>query len=224
MSTIDTASSASAAGATGTLAGTTSKAKTDNDLEGADRFLKLLVAQMKNQDPLNPLDNAEVTTQMAQISTVSGIEKMNRSIEQMLGSFNQNQAMQATGLIGREVVLEGSGLRLDAEGKGGGAFQLAGAADKVTVDILASSGAVLDTIELGALGAGTHSFDWTLKQGVAASQVDGFRVNAQLGKTAVVASPYMRDRVEAVLTGGSQLNLELAGGVTVPYGQVKAFR
>ena len=77
---------------------------------------------------------------------------------------------------------------------------------------------------LGALGAGTHSFDWTLKQGVAASQVDGFRVNAQLGKTAVVARPYMRDRVEAVLTGGSQLTLELAGGVTVPYGQVKAFR
>ena len=224
MSTIDTASSASAAGATGTLGGTASNAKTGNDLEGADRFLKLLVAQMKNQDPLNPLDNAEVTTQMAQISTVSGIEKMNRSIEQMLGSFNQNQAMQATGLIGREVVLKGSGLRLDAEGKGGGAFQLAGAADKVTVDILASSGAVLDTIELGALGAGTHSFDWTLKQGVAASQVDGFRVNAQLGKTAVVASPYMRDRVEAVLTGGSQLTLELAGGVTVPYGQVKAFR
>lgn len=218
MSLIDTTYGGSSA-----TAGTTSAKKSD-DLQGADRFLKLLVAQMKHQDPLNPLDNAEVTTQMAQISTVAGIEKMNRSIESMVGNFSQTQAMQAANLIGREVVLDGNGLRLDGEGNGAGAFQLMGPADQVTVDILAPSGAVVDTISLGALGPGTHNFEWALKAGVPASEVESFRVNAQLGQSAMVAIPYMRDRVEAVLTGGSQLTLELAGGVTVPYGQVKAFK
>ena len=78
-----------------------------------DRFLTLLVTQMRNQDPLNPMDNAEVTTQLAQISTVSGIDKLNNAIEGMAQGLLAAQSLQAGGLIGRGVLAPGSALVLE---------------------------------------------------------------------------------------------------------------
>src|SRR6478672_4462777 len=77
-----------------------------------DRFLKLLVTQMKNQDPLNPLDNAQVTSQLAQISTVNGIEKLNTTLQTMASSFAAGQSLQAAGMIGKDVLIPASTLRL----------------------------------------------------------------------------------------------------------------
>src|SRR5215216_1743278 len=76
-----------------------------SDATSADRFLKLLVAQMQNQDPLNPMDNAQVTSQMAQINTVNGIEKLNNSVEGLSGHFMQMQALQGAALVGRDVIV-----------------------------------------------------------------------------------------------------------------------
>ena len=93
--------------------GTGSAAKpAEQDLQ--DRFLKLLVTQMKNQDPLNPLDNAQVTTQLAQISTVNGVERLNATIQAIADSFTAGQSLQAAGMIGREVLVPGSTLQLTA--------------------------------------------------------------------------------------------------------------
>src|SRR5690348_7475888 len=77
-----------------------------------DRFLKLLVTQMKNQDPLNPMDNAEVTSQLAQISTVSGVDKLNQTLTAMSSSFLASQTLQASGLIGRTVMAGGTDVLL----------------------------------------------------------------------------------------------------------------
>ena len=74
--------------------------------------LKLLVTQMKNQDPLNPLDNAQVTSQLAQISTVNGIEKLNATHQTMASSFTAGQSLQATDMIGKDVLVPGSTLQL----------------------------------------------------------------------------------------------------------------
>ena len=76
--------------------------------EQNDRFLKLLVTQMQNQDPLNPMDNAQVTTQLAQISTVSGVDKLNTSINQMSSLLLQSQTLQGAGLVGKDVLIAGS--------------------------------------------------------------------------------------------------------------------
>ena len=57
--------------------------------EQQDRFMKLLVAQMKNQDPLNPMDNAQMTTQIAQINTVAGLERLNTTVEGLASQFTQ---------------------------------------------------------------------------------------------------------------------------------------
>jgi flagellar basal-body rod modification protein FlgD len=200
-------------------------ASSKNEAGAADRFLKLLVAQMQNQDPLNPMDNAEITSQMAQIQTVSGIEQLNKSIESMVGQFSMLQTMQGAALVGRGVALEGSALVLDEEGLTSGGFDLASPADNVRVEILSGQvpPVVLDSIDLGALGAGRHDFGWALPEGVAPALVAGFRVSARANGGKVDATPLMHDRVASVITGGPTLMLELAGAGNVPYTKIKSF-
>ena len=215
---IDSTTAATAASA-GSSSSATPKAETD----ASDRFLKLLVAQMKNQDPLNPLDNAEVTSQMAQISTVSGIERLNKTIESMSGNLTQTQSMQGAALVGRDVVLEGNTLALDANGNTRGGFELESAADGVRVDIVSGAGVTLDTLTLGAQGAGQHGFSWSLPEGMDPALVSGFKVTALAGTKPVAATSFMFDKVQAVLTGGPQLQLELQANGNVPYSKIKAF-
>jgi len=105
-----------------------------------NRFLALLVAQMKNQDPLNPLDNAEVTSQMAQLSTVQGIENMNSSLQAMAASLGTNQMSQAASLIGRTVLVPGNTIS-PAQLDNVMGFELSRPADKVTAGVYDASGA-----------------------------------------------------------------------------------
>jgi flagellar basal-body rod modification protein FlgD len=189
----------------------------------SDRFLKLLVAQMQNQDPLNPMDNAEVTSQMAQINTVTGIDQLNTTVQGLSSQFIQLQAVQGASLVGRDVIVAGNKLSVDATAAvGQGGFELANAADAVKVDILSPSGAVVQTLNLGAEGAGVHSFDWPSGAATSDSGLT-FRVSATSGGVGTTATPLMRDRVDAVSTSGTTFNLELENSGTVPYSAVKAF-
>jgi len=189
----------------------------------SDRFLKLLVAQMQNQDPLNPMDNAEVTSQMAQINTVTGIDKLNTTVEGLSSQFVQLQAMQGASLVGRDVIVAGNKLSIDETNSvGQGGFQLDNPADAVKVEILSPSGAVVQTLNLGAEGAGMHSFDWPSGSATAASGLT-FRVTATTGGVSTPVTALMRDRVDAVSTSGTTFNLELENSGTVPYTAIKAF-
>ena len=188
----------------------------------ADTFLKLLVAQMQNQDPLNPMDNAEVTSQMAQINTVTGINTLNTTVQSLSSQFTQMQALQGASLVGHSVIVPGNMLNIDptsATGQGG--FQIATPADAVKVDILAPSGAVVQTINLGAEGAGMHSFAWPAGTATNASGYT-FRVTATSGGVAVPSTALMSDIVDAVSTSGNPFNLELQNSGTVPYSTVVA--
>jgi flagellar basal-body rod modification protein FlgD len=196
-------------------------ANTTDAASTSDRFLKLLVAQMKNQDPLSPMDNAQVTSQMAQINTVSGIEKLNATVTGLTTQFTQLQALQGAALVGHSVIVPGNKLDIsNAVGQGG--FELATSADAVKVEVLGSAGQVVDTLNLGAQTAGVHSFDW---QAGTATNADGltFRVTATTGTTSTAGAPLMRDLVTAVSTSGNTFNLELASSGTLPYSSIKAF-
>jgi len=198
-------------------------AATINDAGSADRFLKLLVAQMQNQDPLNPMDNAQVTSQMAQISTVNGIDKLNTTVQGLNQQFVQMQALQGASLVGRDVILPGDRLSTNDDGLVQGGFELSSAADSVKVEVLNAGGRVLDTIDLGAEGAGRHGFEWTPAAGVDATLGHRFRIVAKSGAASVSATPLMRDRVDAVATGGDTLTLELRNNGSVAYSQIRAF-
>lgn len=194
---------------------------TASDAASADRFLKLLVAQMQNQDPLAPMDNAQVTSQMAQINTVSGIEKLNATVQGLSTQFVQMQALQGASLVGHDVVVPGNLLTI-GDGYGQGGFELAGPADSVKVEILAANGQVVDTINLGAQSSGLHSFAWP-GAGTDGGNALSFRVSAKSGASAVSATPLMRDTVAAVSVGGDALTLELVRIGSVPYANVKSF-
>ena len=189
----------------------------------SDRFLKLLVAQMKNQDPLNPMDNAQVTSQMAQINTVTGIDKLNATVAGLSAQFMQMQAMQGATLVGHDVIVAGNKLDIDAAtATGQGGFELQIPADAVKVEILSPSGAVVQTLNLGAESGGVHSFNWPSGTATSGSGLT-FRVTATAGGVATKVTPLMRDRVDAISTTGTTFNLELESSGTVPYSAVKAF-
>ncbi len=199
-------------------AGTASTSAADS-ADSADRFLTLLVAQLENQDPLDPMDNAQVTSQMAQISTVTGIEKLNDTMQAMNASTLQSQTLQGAAMLGRTVLMEGDRLSMADGGQPQGVFELAGAASSVKVEILSAGGAIVDTLDLGAMDAGRHDFDWTARTGAVTGEY--FRVKAQAGDANVSTMPLVRDRVDAVVTGADTLTLELSRFGSVPFGQIR---
>jgi flagellar basal-body rod modification protein FlgD len=198
---------------------TPTKQESAQDME--DRFLKLLVTQMQNQDPLNPLDNAQVTTQMSQISTVSGIEKLNSTVEAMSSNFVQLQALQSASLVGKHVVVPGSKLNVE-DGVAKGGYEITAPASNVRIEVLSSSGQVVGTVDQGAQAAGVRSFEWKPPAGMDTSNLS-FRVSAANGNVALPANALMRDRVDAVRTTGDTVTLDLRSGGSVPYAGIKAF-
>ena len=192
-----------------------------NEAGSQDRFLKLLVTQLKNQDPLSPMDNAQLTSQIAQINTVSGLATVNTSVQQLSTQFLQMQTLQGASLVGKDVVVAGNKLDI-ANAKGQGGFELASPADAVKIDVLDPAGRVLDSFNMGAKGAGSHSFNWAAGNYDNASQLS-FRVSASSAGVALGSTSLMRDRVTAVSTAGDKLMLELRSAGRVPYSTVKAF-
>jgi flagellar basal-body rod modification protein FlgD len=148
--------------------GTSSSATAASTQNLSDTFLKLLVAQMNNQDPLNPVDNSQITSQMAQISTVTGINNLNSTVNQLVSQLQQSQAVQSTQMSGHTVLVPGNALTLSSSGISGstqamaayGGFSLPQAADSVTVTVKDSTGATVRTMNLGSLGAGLQDFSW----------------------------------------------------------------
>jgi len=188
-----------------------------------DRFLKLLVTQMKNQDPLNPLDNAQVTSQLAQISTVSGIDKLNATLNSMSSSFLASQSLQASGLIGHAVLAPGNSMLLQSGG-GAAGMDLAQAADHVSVTIRDSAGQIIKTIDMGAQDAGIHTFPWDGSTDAGGHAKDGaytFQVAAVQGGKQVDAQALGVGVVKSVSLGGSDLQLNTIGLGAVSVGQVK---
>ncbi|WP_326542275.1 flagellar hook assembly protein FlgD [Pseudorhodoferax sp.] len=178
--------------------------------DNQDRFLTLLVAQMRNQDPMNPMENAQLTTQIAQIQTVTGVDQLNTSLEKLGAQFNQSQLSGAVSLVGRNVTMAGNRLTMGA-GEALGVFDLAAPADNVKVEITTPAGTVIDTVNLGAATSGRHAFNWS-DSGYSADRELQFRIVATRGTRPVGATTFSRDQVVALNTTGGQLQFELASG------------
>jgi flagellar basal-body rod modification protein FlgD len=186
-----------------------------------DRFLKLLVAQINNQDPLNPMDNAQMTTQMAQINTVSGIQELNATLRGMAEQLASSQAMQATSLIGREALVEGDTLSFDGT-TGKGAFTLDGPASQVLVDVVGKNGAVLDTFSLGSRPAGQGGFEWDAGA-IDPASVARFAVRATEGAEAVTATALQRVKVASVGLSNGAMSVQLQNGRSVTHDQIRGY-
>jgi flagellar basal-body rod modification protein FlgD len=185
-----------------------------------DRFLKLLVAQLGNQDPMNPMDNAQMTSQMAQINTVTGIQQLNQTMKDMAQQFSSLQVLQGASMVGRDVLTNGNTITLDGQ-SGKGAMDLAGPADDVKVDILSAGGQLVGSMNLGPQSAGRVMFDWTAANTTTTDNLT-FRVTATQGGKAVTTTPLARDRVISVGSENGAMTLELQGHKTAAYSAVRA--
>lgn len=221
MSTVNATAAGTAATAATTAANAATPAKTDAQVaqEASDRFLTLLVTQLKNQDPLNPLDNAQVTTQMAQISTVSGINKLNDTIGALAASMKAGEYLQAVGLVGHEVTVAGNRIEL-AEGKASYGMALATDAEAVSVTIKDAAGLVVRTVDLGAQKAGIRTFAWDGKDAAGKALAAGtytIAVTATAAGAAVAADALTTAKVTGVAptASGTVVSLGGIGNVTL---------
>jgi len=188
-----------------------------------NNFLTLLTTQLQNQDPLNPMDNSQVTSQLAQISTVSGIDKLNTTIQQMTQSFLASQQVQASALIGHGILSPGTDLSLQNSGAAGG-VQLDQAADRVTVKILGANGQVIRTLNLGSATQGVTDFTWDGLRDDGTQAPDGaytFQVTATQGSAQVNAQALALGLVQSVTLGSQGILLNAAGLGSVNLSDVK---
>ncbi len=179
-----------------------------------DRFLKLLVTQMKNQDPLNPLDNAQVTSQMAQLSTVSGIEKLNSTVQALSASMLASQSLQAVSMIGHAVLVPGTQIDL-LNGKANAAVELTQPVDSVSVNITDTSGNLVRTLQLGSQNSGVVQVQWDGRTESGSTAVDG---SYQFNAAAVLSGK----QSEATTLSYGLVNsvAQSQSGVTVNVGQL----
>jgi flagellar basal-body rod modification protein FlgD len=218
--------STSVTGTAATAATTATTAKSGTaTTDASDRFLKLLVTQMQNQDPLNPMDNAQVTSQMAQINTVTGIDKLNTTMTGMNTSMSTNlaqmQILQGASLVGHSVLMEGNQLNLDANGSVTAGFDLANTAANVRIDIQNSAGVTIDTLTQSGVAAGQQGFTWTASNGQPTSGLS-FKVTAGTGAKTIAATPLMTDTVDAISTASGNLTLELRSNGSTAYSKIKS--
>ena len=201
--------------------GTTTAKSADPKAE-QDKFMTMLVAQLNNQDPLNPMDNAQMTTQMAQINTVSGIQELNKTMTNMATQFGSLQALQGVSLIGRTALVEGNTPVVEEEVAYGG-FDLASKADSVQVTVLGKAGQVLGTANLGAMAEGQQFFQLPM-EGVDPAQVASFNVSAKSGASAVTAKTISLMPIAAVGMQNGALKLTAGNGTSFGYDQVLGYR
>jgi len=146
-------------GVYGSSTGNVQKAKSADEVMGKDAFLKLLVTQLENQDPLNPTENTEFVAQLAQFSSLEGIQNLNTSMSGMKGGIDALQEFGSASLIGRNATAEGSSFVYGGSPRRLG-FSLDADAASATLVITEPSGRVVREIELGSVKAGYGEAEW----------------------------------------------------------------
>lgn len=130
-----------------------------------ESFMTLLLTQLENQDPLKPMENAEMTSQLAQINTLSGIEQLNDTLTGITQQMNANKALEASGLIGNAVLVPGDSVKVSANEDGGAyatpfGVELEQPAERLEITVRNQGGVALYTQQVDSVEAGVQSFTW----------------------------------------------------------------
>ncbi len=196
-----------------------------NDL-GKNEFLELLVAQMNNQNPLEPQENGEFIGQLAQFSTVEGVEKLNSSMETILSGYQSSQALQASSLVGRKVIVPADKAVVDTSETFKASLVLPTSSSNVFVNVYDSTGASVGRVNMGAQEAGNISFMWDGKDSSGKVLPPGtYRFEAQATYQGETKGLYtlLPANVDSVTLGqnGGELMLNLAGVGSIGLSQVQ---
>jgi flagellar basal-body rod modification protein FlgD len=197
------------------LAAATNSVKGKNEL-GKDAFLKLLVTQLRNQNPLDPQDNSEFVAQLAQFSTLEGITTLNTSVNSITGNYKSSQALQASSLVGRSVIVQTGTTQVDTTKSMTGSVTVPTGVSGVTVTITDKDGKTVKTLDLGSQKAGSTSFVWdgTKTDGTKADPGNyTFKASTKIDGKATDLVTYLPATVNSVTISqtGGELMLNLAG-------------
>jgi len=197
-----------------------------NDELGKNQFLELLVAQLNNQNPLEPQGNGEFIAQLAQFSQVEGIEKLNSSMGSLLSGYQSSQALQASSLVGRKVIVPTDKAVVDTSETFKGNLFLPVSSSNVYVNVYDNNGALVNRINLGQQAAGSVSFMWDGKNSDGEVVKPGtYKFEAQATYEDGTKGLYtlLPANVDSVTLGqnGGELTLNLAGIGSVPLSHVQ---
>ncbi|KAF1050757.1 MAG: Basal-body rod modification protein FlgD [Burkholderia gladioli] len=190
-------------------------------------FLKLLVTQLQNQDPTSPVDSAQMTSQLAQINTVSGIAQLNASLASLASQVAAGQATQAAALVGANVLAPGSTLSVSKGAPVGFGVQLTSAAANLTITVKDATGKVVGTLDEGAQKAGTVPLTWRPVDASGATLPDGrytigaSYTNAQ-GATASATTLTLAQVQGVIRQADGSAGLALSNGATVDLARIGA--
>lgn len=193
---------------------------------GQEDFLKLMITQLRNQDPMKPMENGEFLGQIAQFSTVSGIQELQGSFAALSASLQSGQALQAVSLVGRSALVASDRFRLGPDGEVTGAVQLPAGAANVVVEIADAAGNVVRRLELGERAAGTHTLAWD------GTGEDGARLPAgtyliaahgRIGGRTESLATQVAARIDSVTLDAGGLTLNLAHFGPTPFAAISQF-
>ncbi len=205
---------------------TTDPSEEDSRTElGQDDFLKLMTEQLANQDPFEPMENGEFMGQIAQFGAVDGINNLLTSFNDLAVNLQSSQALQASNIIGRQVLVNHDQGYLPETGTLDGAVELDSSASNVAVNIYDASGEVMGRVELGPQPEGLVPFNWdgvTLGGQRASSGRYRIEVEATFGSTTEALTPQVVDQVHSLVLGGvgQEMLVELENLGTVGFNQV----
>ncbi|MDB5813533.1 MAG: flgD [Rhodocyclales bacterium] len=187
---------------------TTTKTTSKTD-DAQSRFLTLLTAQLKNQDPTNPVDSAQTTSQLAQISTVDGITQLNATMKTLMSSYQSSQTLQAAALVGQQILVDGNQMNLQS-GYAVGGFNLSAPADKVSISIRDGNNVEVANEVLSNQDSGIHSFAWdgtTTNGSVAADGKYTMTITASKGTDSITSTAEEMATVTSVANGDSGVSI-----------------
>ncbi|TDV68017.1 flagellar hook assembly protein FlgD [Pseudomonas sp. LP_7_YM] len=211
---------------TSSTSSTASTASTGTSSLGKDSFLKLLVTQMQNQNPLDPQDNSEFVAQLAQFSSLETMQNLSTTVDSISTQYQSSQALQASSLVGRSVVVDAGATSVDTTAGMTGSVVLPSSSTATTVKVYDSAGSVVRTLDLGSQSAGTASFTWDGKDESGETLASGnysFVANGSLDGTSTALTTYLPATVNSVTMGtsGADMTLNLASGNSIALSKVQ---
>ncbi|MBX8491519.1 flagellar hook assembly protein FlgD [Pseudomonas cichorii] len=205
------------------------KATATNSSEalGKDAFLQLLVTQMKNQNPLDPQDNTQFVAQLAQFSSLESMQNLTSTVDSIATSYKSSQALQASSLVGRSVIVETGTAQVDTTKGLTGSVVVPSSTSATTVKVYDASNNLVDTIDLGSKSAGNASFTWDGLNSEGTAMPSGtysFIANGTINGTNNGLSTYLPATVNSVTTAvsGGEMTLNLAGGNSIALSKVQS--
>jgi len=209
--------------------GLTGSNKTETEKTKSEQFMQLMIAQLEHQDPMEPQENGEFLTQLAQMESASGIADLQTSFDTFANTMQSNSALQASSLVGRNVLIPGGESFLADGGEVNGTVDLSSSTSKLKVEVVDAAGQTIRTIDLEEQAAGEVQFKWDGKDtdgNIMPSGNYSFKASSQIGNENVAQDVLISAKVDSVSIGGlgQGLKLNILGMGQVDFTAVREIR